>query len=57
MKGTFGGAYVLYKIRDLPTYILIDPNGIIFDRWQGGQNSIYFEKLISYLECVNPEGV
>jgi peroxiredoxin len=32
MKGTFGGAYTLYGIRDLPTYILIDPKGIIVDR-------------------------
>jgi peroxiredoxin len=52
-KGQFGGAYNIYGIRDLPTYILIDPQGQIVDRWPGSQNDIYFEKLSKYLENKN----
>jgi len=52
-KGTFGGAFIAYGIEAFPTYILIDPKGIIIDRWTGSQNSIYFEKLSKYLEVKN----
>jgi len=52
-KGTFGGAFIAYGIEAFPTYILIDPKGIIIDRWLGSQNSIYFEKLSKYLEVKN----
>ena len=52
-KGTFGGAFIAYGIEAFPTYILIDPQGIIIDRWTGSQNSIYFEKLSKYLDVKN----
>jgi peroxiredoxin len=48
-KGTFGGAFTTYGIEEFPTYILIDPQGIIIERWTGSENEIYFEKISKYL--------
>jgi peroxiredoxin len=49
-KGTFGGAFTTYGIEAFPTYILIDPQGRLIERWTGSENEIYFEKLSKYLE-------
>ena len=48
-KGVFGGAYHTYGINGFPTYILIDPQGIIVDRWMGYQAGIFYDKLSKYL--------
>lgn len=49
-KGTFGGASYRYGIDGFPTYILINPQGIIVDRWMGFQEGIFEEKLVKILE-------
>jgi thiol-disulfide isomerase/thioredoxin len=49
-KGTFGGASYKYGIDGFPTYILINPQGIIVDRWMGFQEGIFEEKLVAFLE-------
>lgn len=48
-KGVFGGAYHKYRINGFPTYILIDPQGIIVDRWMGYGTGIFEDKLSKYL--------
>jgi peroxiredoxin len=48
-KGTFGGAFTTYGIEEFPTYILIDPQGILIERWTGSENEIYFAKISKYL--------
>jgi peroxiredoxin len=49
-KGTFGGAFSTYGIEAFPTYILIDPQGRLIERWIGSESEIYFEKLSKYLK-------
>jgi len=49
-KGTFGGAFTAYGIEEFPTYILIDPQGTLIERWTGSENEIYFAKISKYLE-------
>lgn len=49
-KGTFGGAFTSYGILEFPTYILIDPQGKLIERWTGSENEIYFAKISKYLE-------
>jgi peroxiredoxin len=49
-KGTFGGAFTTYGIEAFPTYILIDPQGRLIERWIGSESEIYFEKLSKYLK-------
>jgi len=48
-KGVFGGAYHVYGINGFPTYILINPQGIIVERWMGYENGIFNNKLSKYL--------
>lgn len=48
-KGTFAGAGVAYGINGLPTYILIDPQGTILDRWTGFKEGLFEEKLKPFL--------
>jgi peroxiredoxin len=48
-KGTFGGAFTAYGIEEFPTYILIDPQGKLIERWTGSENEIYFAKVAEYL--------
>lgn len=47
-KGVFGGAYHTYGINGFPTYILIDPQGIIVERWMGYETGIFNSKLSKY---------
>ena len=48
-KGVFGGAYHTYGINGFPTYILINPQGIIVERWMGYETGIFKNKLSKYL--------
>jgi peroxiredoxin len=50
-KGVFGGAYHTYGINGFPTYILIDPQGIIVERWMGYETGIFNNKLSKYLNA------
>ena len=50
-KGVFGGAYHIYGINGFPTYILIDPQGIIVERWMGYETGIFNKKLSKYLNA------
>jgi peroxiredoxin len=52
-KGTFGGIFSIYGIDVFPTYILIDPQGIIVERWMGYDNGIFNKKLSKYFEIKN----
>lgn len=50
-KGVFGGAYHTYGINGFPTYILINPQGIIVERWMGYETGIFKNKLSKYLNA------
>lgn len=49
-KGNFGGTYMLYRIEAMPTYILIDPQGKIIERWYPGQGDFRSRVIDPYLE-------
>ena len=49
-KGTFGGASYTYGINGFPTYILINQEGVIVDRWMGFWPGVFEEKLSKYLK-------
>lgn len=49
-KGTFGKIFSIYGIGGFPTYILIDPQGIIIDRWIGYEKGIFNKKLSKYID-------
>lgn len=49
-KGSYAGASVLYGISGMPTYILINPQDTIVERWVGFSNGIFKEKLNRYIE-------
>lgn len=49
-KGTFGGASYIYGINGFPTYILINQEGVIVDRWMGFWPGVFDEKLLKYLK-------
>jgi len=48
-KGSYAGASVLYGISGMPTYILINPQDTIVERWEGFSNGIFKEKLNKHL--------
>lgn len=49
-KGNFGGAYMLYRIEAMPTYVLIDPQGKIVERWYPGQGDFQSRMIEPYLD-------
>lgn len=49
-KGNFGGAYMLYRIEAMPTYVLIDPQGRIVERWYPGQGDFQSRMIEPYLD-------
>lgn len=49
-KGTFGGASYIYGVNGFPSYILINPEGLIVDRWMGYWPGVFNEKLSKYFE-------
>jgi peroxiredoxin len=49
-KGTYAGASSIYGIYGMPTYILINPQGKIVERWEGFSSGIFKEKVSKYLD-------
>ncbi len=49
-KGNFGGAYMLYRIEAMPTYVLIDPQGKLVERWYPGQGDFQDRMIEPYLD-------
>ena len=49
-QGTFAGAGVLYRTDVMPTYILIDPQGKIVERWYPGEGDFQDRLIDPYLE-------
>lgn len=49
-KGNYGGAYMLYRIEAMPTYVLIDPQGKIAERWYPGQGNFQVKVIGPYLD-------
>ncbi|WP_321342698.1 TlpA disulfide reductase family protein [uncultured Draconibacterium sp.] len=48
-KGVYAGAYSKYGILGLPTYLLINPEGIIVEKWMGYRDGIFEEKLKKHI--------
>lgn len=49
-KGSFSGAAADYGIKGFPTYILINPEGIIIDKWIGYWPNVFKDKLNEHIE-------
>lgn len=49
-KGTYAGVSSKYGILGLPTYFLINPEGIIIEKWMGYREGIFKEKLAKHIE-------
>lgn len=49
-KGGIAGVGANYGIKGFPTYFLIDPNGIIIDKWLGYKPNGLHEKLSQHIE-------
>lgn len=49
-KGTIAGISSLYGIEGFPTYILINPDGIIVEKWMGYWKGVFEKKLTTYIE-------
>ena len=53
--GTYAGAGVLYRTDVMPTYILIDPQGTIVERWYPGEGDFQSRLVAPYLEKQSSE--
>lgn len=49
-KGTYAGVSAKYGILGLPTYFLINPEGIIIEKWMGYWDGVFGEKLSKHIE-------
>ena len=49
-KGTYAGVSAKYGILGLPTYFLINPEGIIIEKWMGYWDGVFNEKLTKHFE-------
>jgi len=49
-KGTYSGVSSIYGIAALPTYFLINPEGMIIEKWLGYKEGIFKEKLSKHIE-------
>ena len=49
-KGTFAGVSADYGINGFPTYILIDPEGVIIEKWMGYGPNVFKQKLEKHIE-------
>lgn len=49
-KGTFAGISADYGIKGFPTYILINPKGVIVEKWTGFGTNTFKEKLENHIE-------
>lgn len=54
-KGTYGGAGYIYGINGFPTYILINQDGVIVERWMGYWPGVFDEKLSKYFSLSKTE--
>ncbi|PKQ62212.1 hypothetical protein BZG02_12905 [Labilibaculum filiforme] len=52
-KGTFAGASAIYGIEGFPSYFLINPEGVIVDKWFGYQEGWLADKLKKHMKDVN----
>lgn len=52
-KGIFAGISADYGIRGFPTYILIDPKGVIIDKWVGYWPNVFKQKLENHIKGLN----
>jgi|LSQX01.3.fsa_nt_gb peroxiredoxin len=52
-KGTFAGISADYGINGFPTYILIDPQGVIIEKWMGYWPNVFKQKLENHIEGLN----
>jgi len=51
-KGIFAGASSAYGVKGFPTYILINPDGVIVERWMGFRKGILNDKLKKYMDII-----
>jgi thiol-disulfide isomerase/thioredoxin len=51
-KGTYAGLSSVYGILALPTYFLINPDGVIIEKWLGYHEGIFEEKLTKHIEIL-----
>ncbi len=51
-KGTHAGVYAQYGGKALPTFILINPDGKIIERWEGFKDGVFEEKLDNYFKGI-----
>lgn len=49
-KGTYAGVSAKYRILGVPTYFLINPEGIIIEKWMGYWKGVFDEKLTKHIE-------
>lgn len=49
-KGSYSGASSFYVISGMPTYILINPQDTIIERWEGFTSGEFKEKLNKYID-------
>jgi peroxiredoxin len=49
-KGTFAGISADYGINGFPTYILIDPQGVIIEKWMGYWPNVFKQKLENHID-------
>ncbi|MDD2279511.1 MAG: TlpA disulfide reductase family protein [Bacteroidales bacterium] len=49
-KGTFAGVSADYGIQGTPTYILINPEGVIVEKWMGYWPNVFVDKLSKHIE-------
>ncbi|MDY0201364.1 MAG: TlpA disulfide reductase family protein [Tenuifilaceae bacterium] len=49
-KGTFAGVSADYGIEGTPTYILINPEGVIVEKWMGYWPNVFIDKLSKHIE-------
>lgn len=49
-KGTFAGISADYGVKGFPTYILINPEGVIIEKWMGYWPEVFKLKLSSHIK-------
>ncbi|GGF69580.1 TlpA family protein disulfide reductase [Wenyingzhuangia marina] len=52
-KGYYGGAANLYSVNGIPSYFLINPEGIIIDKWKGYSKGSIINKLKNHINNFN----
>lgn len=52
-KGTFSGVSTIYGVKGIPTYVLINPEGYIIDKWTGYRPGWLNDRLKKYIADLN----